>query len=73
MPLALIGLGLGALVRHAAAGVSLVFGTLIGLPRPVFTPASCRDRALHALRDRPELLIAVKPVAGAIGPWKGLR
>jgi ABC-2 type transport system permease protein len=70
---ALIGLGLGALVRHAAAAVSLVFGVMFVLPLlayildphgPViqYTPLDIAQNSL----------VAVKPVAGAIGAWTSL-
>lgn len=70
---ALIGLGLGALVRHTAVAVSLVFGVLFVLPLLAFT----LDRHGAVIHYTPFLvtqdsMVAVKPVAGAIGPWQGL-
>jgi ABC-2 type transport system permease protein len=71
--LALIGLGLGALVRHTAAAVSLVFGTLFVLPLLVFTlPHHAAITPYMPFLIAQNSLIAVKPVAGAIAPWQGL-
>ena len=56
--IALIGLGLGAIIRHTAGAISAVVGVLFVLPAD---PASARDldpelgRAIHADADRGEL------------------
>lgn len=71
--LALIGLGLGALVRHTAAAVSLVFGTLFVLPLVAFTlPHHAAIVPYMPFLVVQNSLVAVKPVAGAIVPWQGL-
>jgi ABC-2 type transport system permease protein len=71
--LALIGLGLGALVRHTAAAVSLVFGVLFVLPLLAFTlPRHAAITPYMPFLIAQNSMIAVKPVAGAIAPWQGL-
>jgi ABC-2 type transport system permease protein len=70
---ALIGLGLGALVRHTAVAVSLVFGILFVLPLLALT-LQHHGAIVHytPFEIAQNSLVAVKPVAGAIGPWQGL-
>ena len=70
---ALIGLGLGALVRHTAAAVSLVFGVLFVLPLLAFIfPHHAAIAAYTPFEIAQNSMVAVKPVAGAIGAWTGL-
>jgi ABC-2 type transport system permease protein len=69
----LIGLGLGALLRHGAAAIGVLLGLLFALPllvRPLPHYASI-------LKFLPEQvaansLTAVKPVPGALSAWSGL-
>jgi ABC-type transport system involved in multi-copper enzyme maturation permease subunit len=70
---AFIGLGLGALVRHTAAAVSLVFGVLFVLPVLAFT-LQRHGAIIHytPFEIAQNSMVAVKPVSGAIGPWQGL-
>lgn len=71
--LALIGLGLGTLVRHTAAAVSLVFGLLFVLPLLAFTlPHHGAVISYTPLLIAQNSMIAVKPVAGAVSAWPGL-
>jgi hypothetical protein len=70
--IALLGLGLGALARHTAGALSLIFGVLFVLPILVYL------LPLAPLRPYMPLLIAynsldrAQPAAGALGPWPGL-
>lgn len=72
--LALLGLGLGALVRHTVGAVSLLFGLLFVLPA-LLLPLS---NYAEIIRYTPLLivqnsLIGVRPVvAHALGAWPGL-
>lgn len=72
---ALIGLGLGAIIRHTAGAIAAVVGLIFVLPL-LFLPLP--DTIRHtAERFLPELiaensLTAVKPVANALSPWAGL-
>jgi ABC-2 type transport system permease protein len=70
---ALIGLGLGALVRHAAAAVSLVFAILFVLPLLAFT-LQHHGAIIHytPFLIAQDSMVTVKPVGGAIAPWPGL-
>jgi ABC-2 type transport system permease protein len=67
----LIGLGLGAIVRHGAAAIATLVGAVFVLP--IFGLA-----ATPAGKFLPELIVAnslsaVKPVSGyALSPWAGL-
>jgi ABC-2 type transport system permease protein len=69
----LIGVGLGALVRHTVAAVSLVFGFLFVLPVLAFT-LQHHGAIIHytPFLIAQDSMVAVKPVAGAIAPWQGL-
>jgi ABC-2 type transport system permease protein len=69
---ALIGLGLGALVRHTAGAVSLVFGVLFVLPVLALVSPSHAIGRYMPFEVISSSMIAVKPVAGAIGAGEGL-
>jgi ABC-2 type transport system permease protein len=70
--IALLCLGLGALARHTAVALSLIFGILFALPALVYL------LPLAPLRPYMILLIAfnslgrAQPASGALGPWPGL-
>ena len=65
---ALIGLGLGALVRHAAAAVSLVFGVLFVLPLLGFIfPHHAAIAPYTPFEIAQNSMVAVKPVAAPSG------
>jgi ABC-2 type transport system permease protein len=71
----LLGLGIGAAVRHTAGAIALVVGVVFVLPMVLQAfPASVKDRAGQYL----PMLIAensistVKPVAYSLSPWTGM-
>ncbi len=72
---ALIGLGLGAIIRHTAGAIGAAVGLIFVLPL-LFLPLPIS--AQHAtMKFLPELiaensLTAVKPVSWALSPWAGL-
>ncbi len=72
---ALIGLGLGAIIRHTAGAIGAAVGLIFVLPL-LFLPLPIS--AQHAtMKFLPELiaensLTAVKPVTWALSPWAGL-
>ena len=72
---ALIGLGLGAIIRHTAGAIAAAVGVIFVLPLLLLPlPGSMRPTAGKFL---PEMiaensLTAVKPVAHALSPWAGL-
>jgi ABC-2 type transport system permease protein len=70
---ALIGLGLGALIRHTAGAVSLVFGVLFVLPvLALVFPGHAAIGRYMPFEVISSSMLAVKPVAGAIGAGEGL-
>jgi hypothetical protein len=69
----LIGLGLGALLRHGAAAIGVLLGLLFALPllvRPLPHYASILKFLPQQIAS--ESLVSVKPVPGALSPWGGL-
>ena len=72
---ALIGLGLGAIIRHTAGGIAAVVGVLFVLPLLfVPLPESLRHATMKFLPESiaANSLVAVKPVAYNLSPWAGL-
>jgi len=69
----LIGLGLGALLRHGAAAIGVLLGLLFALPLLV-SPLPHHASILKFLPQQvaSNSLVAVKPVPGALSPWTGL-
>jgi ABC-type transport system involved in multi-copper enzyme maturation permease subunit len=69
-----LGIGLGALVRNTAAGVSLVLGVLLVLPIVVdFLPQSLKDRVGEFLPGNAGVaVIFVRPQSFVLPPWVGL-
>ncbi len=70
---ALIGLGLGAIIRHTVGAIGAAVGLIFVLPL-VFLPLPAQHTTMKFL---PELiaensLTAVKPVTWALSPWAGL-
>jgi ABC-2 type transport system permease protein len=71
----LIGLGLGAIIRHTAGAIGAIVGVVFVLP-PI--TLALPDSAQHAVtKFLPEViaensLTAVKPVAYSLAPWAGL-
>ena len=71
--IALIGLGLAALIRHTAGAIGAVVGVVFVLPL-ILLPFGQQNPAMKFL---PEIiaensLTAVKPVAASLSPWAGL-
>ena len=72
---ALIGLGLGAIIRHTAGAIGAAVGLIFVLPLVLLPlPISAQHATMKFL---PELiaensLTAVKPVTWALSPWAGL-
>ena len=70
----LLGLGLGALLRNTAAGISTLFGILFVLPIIVhFLPSSWStpiDKYLPSSAG--QAVMAVTPEPGSLSPWVGL-
>jgi len=71
----LLGLGIGAVVRHTAGGIALVVGVVFVVPMVLQAfPASVKDSVGQYL----PMLIAensistVKPIAYSLSPWTGL-
>jgi ABC-2 type transport system permease protein len=71
----LLGLGIGAIVRHAAGGIALVVGVVFVVPLVLQAfPASVKDSVGQYL----PMLIAensistVKPIAYSLSPWTGM-
>jgi ABC-2 type transport system permease protein len=73
--MALIGLGIGAIVRRSAAGVAIIAGLIFVLP-PI--TLALPDSVQHSVqRFFPEIiaensLTVIKPVAYSLSPWTGL-
>ncbi|MET8151009.1 ABC transporter permease [Actinoplanes sp. NPDC049668] len=70
---ALLGLGLGAIVRHTAGGVAAVFGVLLG-PQMLtgFLPAGVADDVYGWLPSPAGLAVAtVRPDSALLSPWAG--
>jgi ABC-2 type transport system permease protein len=67
--IALIGLGLGALVRHTAGGICTLVGVLFVLPLLFISPA-LQDTSQNFLpHPMANAMTAVKPLAHALSPW----
>jgi ABC-2 type transport system permease protein len=71
--IALIALGLAALIRHTAGAISAVVGVVFAAPL-ILLPFGQQNAAMKFL---PEIiaensLTAVKPVAASLSPWAGL-
>jgi hypothetical protein len=71
--IALIGLGVAALIRHTAGAIAAVVGVVFVLPL-ILLPFGEHNPAMKFL---PEIiaensLTAVKPVAASLSPWAGL-
>jgi ABC-2 type transport system permease protein len=69
--IALIGLGLGALIRHTAGAICALFGVVFALP-VLFAAlhGAARDTALKFLPDTMRnALTAPRPVAHLLSPW----
>jgi len=67
--IALIGLGLGAIVRHTAGGICALVGVLFVLPLLFISPAlqdSSQNFLPHPMANA---MTAVKPLAHALPPW----
>jgi hypothetical protein len=67
--IALIGLGLGALVRHTAGGICALVGVLFVLPLLFISPAlqdSSQNFLPHPMANA---MTAVKPLAHTLSPW----
>jgi ABC-2 type transport system permease protein len=70
----LIGLGLGALVRHTAAAISAVAGVLFVLPLillPLGTSIQNSAGKFLPMLIAENSITAVKPQANALAPWAG--
>jgi ABC-2 type transport system permease protein len=69
----LLGLGLGALLRSAAAGIASLFGLLLALPIVVgFLPGTLSDQVTKYLPGPAGLAVTnVRPDPAALGPWTG--
>jgi ABC-2 type transport system permease protein len=70
---ALLGLGLGALLRNAAGGVSALFGVLYGLTIAAgFLPGNLSHEVRKYLPENSASdLTSVGHTAGSLGPWAG--
>jgi hypothetical protein len=74
--LGLVGLGLGAIVRHTAGAITAFIGGLFAVPMIVLTAGG--ESLFDKVGKFVPMLIdensvgAVKPVAGALPPWAGL-
>jgi ABC-type transport system involved in multi-copper enzyme maturation permease subunit len=68
-----LGLGLGALLRNTAAGISALFGMLFVIPIIVrFLPSSWADPITTYLPNTAgEAITHVHPDPSALGPWVG--
>ena len=67
--IALIGLGIGAIIRHTAGGICAVVGMVFVLPLLLSLGGSLRDTAQKFLPDTMRnSLIAVRPVAHLLSP-----
>jgi hypothetical protein len=72
---ALIGLGLGAIIRHTAGAIAAAVGVIFVLPLlTVPLPASLEPTVQKFLPEpiAANSLTAVKPVAHTLPPWAGL-
>jgi ABC-2 type transport system permease protein len=71
--IALLGLGLGALIRNTAAAVSAVVGVLFVLPLIVLPlPHSQTIDKFMPMIAAEDSLTAVKPIADSLSAWQGL-
>jgi hypothetical protein len=67
--IALIGLGLGALIRHTAGAICALVGVLFVLPLLFISPA-LQDAAQNFLpHPMANAMTAVKPLAHTLSPW----
>jgi ABC-2 type transport system permease protein len=71
---ALLGLGLGALLRNAAGAISALFGVLYGLTIAAgFLPGNLARQVREYLPENAASDVAsVTRQAGTLGPWTGL-
>jgi ABC-2 type transport system permease protein len=71
---ALLGFGLGALIRHTAGALSSFFGVLFALTAlSDLLPTSWRDHVINYLpANAGSQIFTVVPVHGALSPWAGL-
>lgn len=70
----LLAFGLGALLRHAAAALSTLFGVLFALPAlSDLLPTSWRNHVINylPLNAGSQIFVTV-PAHGALSPWHGL-
>jgi ABC-type transport system involved in multi-copper enzyme maturation permease subunit len=71
--MALIGLGLGALIRHTAGAIGTVVAVIFVLPLVVLpVPHGAGIEKFLPLEIGENSLTAVKPVADSLTPWAGL-
>ncbi len=73
--IALLGLGLGALIRHTAGAISAVVGVLFVLPLilvPLGTSIQNSVGQFMPMIIAENSLTAVKPIAHSLSPWAGL-
>ena len=70
---ALLGLGLGALLRNAAGAISALFGVLYGLTIAAgFLPGNLSDEVRKYLPENSASdLTSVGHTVGSLGPWTG--
>jgi ABC-type transport system involved in multi-copper enzyme maturation permease subunit len=71
---ALLGLGLGALLRNTAGAISSLFGLLFVVPIVVhFLPASWNDAiAKYLPSNAGQVITNLRPGDDSLGPWTGL-
>jgi ABC-2 type transport system permease protein len=72
--IALLGLGLGAILRTAAGGIATLLGVMLGLPILAgFLPGTLSDQIGKYLPTQAGQAVAsVHPDATMLGPWTGL-
>jgi len=73
--IALVGLGLGALIRHTAGAISAVVGVLFVLPLILVPLGASIQNSVGQFMPMiiaENSLTAVKPVAHSLSPWTGL-
>lgn len=71
----LLGVGLGAIIRHTAGAIAALVGVVFAVPLVLQAfPASVHDAAqkFFPMLIAEDSLSAVKPTAGALSPWVGL-
>ena len=73
--IALIGLGLGAIIRHPAVAIAVVVGVIFVPPLLTVPLPALLEPAVQRFLPEPiaaNSLTAVKPVANTLPPWAGL-